>query len=704
MVKVPIKQTMDQEAALKKKLIRTQEERRITGPKRPLANLVKTEKKIRPWRTKLAEDVGKPIDKWINTIKEKELHKKAYNKVKNSNFIKDSANATRSIAAGTGDFAIGVGKSVAKRSISSLGKMLHSHTMDPLIWIGIVFFIIDWSVFGFSNTPTSWALNLIIAVVVLKVFLKRSMIVTGLGIVLLVLFWQGIGNISVYGFQYLNSVVMPIAAIISAIIVLKYLLKQDTEGLIGVIIVFLLQTGFLEVIATNIPFLFESEITKFLLVRQMWPYWLLLATYYGHKSQEGASKLINFFSTAWIFFILFMVVGLQFGVAGWPGLGQELSEKEKGQLDDFFEDKVSSQAQAWKRVMAPFICIGKIMNYNECVSNVTAPPTKPKGEDQILTAVNKKKGRVLDLQINGIDADRVIWSDENSEDNYENIEIFAQIKGEVAVDVSAVFECEINNFPAEVNPIEILIPKGDLNWYQDLKCRPFQRLKGGSNEITFRTSTNEVSITDYSIFVMDGCMLSKILNEYATASYSEIKQRCKNDKICLENLEKGLYQKISEFKKIKTTGFRSIPDNENANFLVETTQYPPVISIINGNEARISLRFGVQNNDINGRIKKVNEVKIYVPDYLKKEKEGSCILVKEGDYYKINEEELGKISWEEIEEGSKNQRILPGNCIFYLENAKDNFLDLMSLNQIDIVSFMDYTYELENSFKVRVLG
>ncbi len=688
------------QAALKGRLKRAQSAREKTGPQRPLAKLVETEKKLEKERAsglgKFRKGLANTFGKAVYKLKGLELHKKV---AEHGKFV--------------GGAASGLGLALAGKGASKLKEHVWpKNQFDKIIWVGIFYYAFQWAyqlTVGdiFSKIPMQFIiLNFVIAMFVFILFFKPDLIqIIGTGLIIsLYMLIMNTGftfDIAFIPGGEVGITVSLVAITLLIAFIFHNILHKETSGMIGISIVFLLETGLKVFLASQAPALFTGLLLY-------WPYWLTLGAVAGSYTVE-TSRLAGFMR-----FLLFLIaislvlVNVITGGTFYGATQFDISDEKKEAGIESLKENWKNIGETWKRLAAPFTCIGEI-DYQKCISEKTKPPEKkPTEEEELLATANKEKPRRINLYF--VDTNQQYFTAN------EKVSISTQLKGKSTTTnpKDILLGCSVNEISGTITKPEkeTKIKGEDSNFYQDIECEPNIQLKAGKHEVEFLAKWRQLATTSYPNYFMDQEELDNLLGDYReSGEYSIEEQKCQNSpdtKKCLSVLMTSIYSKISKFNSIQSDypNFerRSKYDDEVAAILIENTAFD-IVTGVPQEGGTFNLKFSVANNhrNKNGEITKVNDVFIGFPDKFADKIEKNCDFLIENDGveedikkvypYKIDNKKLDSIEWEKVK--FEKQKII-GSCEWVIKDVG------LFITRINIIGQIDFDYQLKNDIEVMV--
>lgn len=662
------------QAVLKGNLKRTQEERKTSGPKRPLAKLAAAEEKMAGKKEKKEEEV----------IKEEKKGKKKEGSIL-ARTLGKAIHKIRNREAKTGRGT----KTGVKEHIWSKGQF------DRLVLLGLLYYAIQLyysfilGINVFRDVPLQLTMiNIILAILILIFFFQPSL-KSFIGTVVIILFYTSIME----GYYRVN---LPIAIggdaglIISLLaitlffgLIWYYILHQDVSGMFGVAITFLLETGFKFYIVSQLLPL-NATLAGFLLYL---PYWTILGIIAGSYTEGGASKFVGIIRFILIGIVVVLLLGTLFtSIAS----GQErpnLSSKEQEQSADALKKSAKKSLESLKGVFAPLICaLEDPTDYGPCIAEKTKPKKELTEEELLSFSVNRKKERRVDLYFTPPD----IGLDEI---------IFARLKGGLKIvdKKKIILGCNVNELPGQVKPEKTTMTKDNLNFWQEIECTTSD-LKS-TNDVQYTAQVRQKTNTNYPNYFIDYEELhgeGGILDEEEKKSggrYSEIERKC-IDRECEKNIQKEKIQNIELFRNKIINDYpdfetSSIVDDEVVYLLLHT-DYVPIVGVKEKGETNIDLIFKIANMG-QGEIVAVHFIEIEFPEFIKPD----CDLLDGSDNkFRFKEDKL-EIDWRKVKPGIENQKRI-GKCELKI-NAEDiKFPDMDKLNTASISGVIEFEYLLKS--------
>jgi len=610
----------------------------------------------------------------------------------------------RSAGGFLGGAAAGAGSALAGRGTSKLKEHVWSQNQfDKLIWLGLLYYGLQWYyklIIGsdvFSNVPYQFMiLNFAIAIMVLIFFFKPDLLETiGTGlIIILYLFIMNSGftfNIPMMPSGEIGTIISLVFITVIIALIWREVLHKDITGMFGISIIFLLESGLKVFLAAQSPAL----LTGFLLY---WPYWLTLGVVAGSYTEE-TSKLVGFMRFLLILvFISLLVVNLLMGGALYGATQFDISEEKKEAGVEALKENWKNVGVTWTKMTAPLTCIGEA-DYQKCIAEKTAPPKKELTEEEKLLAVaNKERDKKINLYFTNLN-NQFFYAEEN--EKYEGIRISTQLQGYSTIYKIILLACSINEISGTITypkNAETKLGGYETGWWEDIDCKPNEKLKPGNNKVEFIARWSQLATTSYPNYFMNQEELNKILSDYKTAGDVEQEKQCQfsqEQKKCLSTVKRSIYSKIPEFKDIQSDypNFERIAkyDDEGAAIIIENTA-PEIVS----GSTKFNLRFSVANNYRNGEIVKVNGIKIDLPKDIDIT---NCDILEKNDNkeygYKIKEDKLKSIEWIKVK--YEKQKVIPGICELKIKDVKE-------FTRINIMGEIDFDYQLKNNFDVMVYG
>jgi len=584
---------------------------------------------------------------------------------------------------------------------------LTEHAFDWVIWIGLAYYLFDRYLWGFQPTVFKFWINFIIAIFILTITFGKGVLVVATSVLLMVLWGSAIQGIAGFGFSYVSSDMITAVAVITA---LAYGIARwkgaDVQGVLAVLIFFFLQTDILTLAIAFLPGLVTSPSTNWLFLPEFWPYWFILGIWYGHRT-ERTSKVASFFTIVFILFFFFSFVQMAYVSGGFGFFGQETLLKNRAALEERSKELEESRTRNIGIVAAPATCLFDVLinpkkydGYYDCVEAKQNPPPPPSEEDLLRASKKDKRPRIFLFFINNDEGKRVD-NLENAPESIGKVRIEATLTGEAQADKNVLLSCSINN-GGNVTPAETVAEQGAA-WKETVSCLPTAPLKKGSNEIVFRARWAQLAESDYPVYFMGKEALDSILErEFSWLPYLNARSACKGQPLCLRDLQRDVYRRIPEFKKMFADNpgwnMESRYDPEAAALLIGT-EFPPIIPLAVGQE--LDFRLKVANLNPEGRITAIKSVRITMPDWMEPA-EGCTLLEKAGDYYGVPEENL-QADWSSVlaSPGLKTQKDVPGLCRLKVMKISDEYPDLSTLSPVVFRATMDFDYELRTEFIVR---
>lgn len=524
-----------------------------------------------------------------------------------------------------------------------------------LFLFGILFWLLDWLLFGFNNSPQR-VIFYCAASIIFYIYLysgqRNFMDVLGLICIFLTVFFLLPVNPATFG----------LAAAFFAAALFIFIKQGMPRDVIVISALFLLCTA-LPTLVHFYPKMAELPLISLVFVSALWPWYAI----YGLFRMEN-----NFGNVLKVLFIIYLVVFFIGGVA-FKGFYHEkfVTPQQQKYTEKGFTNVREAVSTLWKWTKAGLGFITGHPEEWEKLQNETKQ--KQLERQKQLQGVEEKAEPIIVEIARDRTAPTTFAKEREDVKAMTELKIKGPLKEIVIVDVSCYIEDTKNkkNITGEVNLKQVTKSYGEREKIAKLICRSKEPLVEGTYRFVFKIIREDIESE-----------VSLVGLYYYSKSQFNIEETREAKTIISKTYPQGIVSK-------------AYPPNEQAVGIIDASisQQSPVTRIEQGAEIPVTLAI---KNIGTGLIKTVDSVMLTLPKGMRKAEKFCEAFIVSGRGLMLKQEILKKINYEKAKTG---QSITFASC-----NVKVDSID-MPPNKIDRKIFfaqMVFTYVLEQKVNIEV--